>query len=406
MTREQLTGDVRPGRSRDVSVVYVQIDETKGHGLNGKSGEELHVTARRMHTLYAQKALTEQKSLSFNISRKNQERRETPQEYYDAGILLYDPSKSVHDKSLPSDSPPDPTADTINQVFLLQPPLPPEVTLKIREFAQEELELEDMTAAPTKLPMDSKQRHVHSLVPMSVKEIKHLEDLYNEKLRASDSDVTCTIHPWTASRPANRRDLWRLCQRFFHANRHAYSLYSLFWFAGWPGWQKDTEIGMLQCFYECPQPTRRVTIEQAVKAWQAFHGSPSYGSNPCGPYDDPAFELILDPHARFFHDPPPFLSLNSSTMAVPVFFLTSHITEEESDVIKLGFDKPEKIDERLGYPEIIFVEWHSNEDGSVEDMWRLLWQCSSYRADGKINTALFVDKQTASDNRVVVANVM
>jgi len=180
----------------------------------------------------------------------------------------------------------------------------------------------------------------------------------------------------------------------------------LFWFAGWPGWQKDSEIGMLQCYYECPQPTRRVTIEKPVKAWQAFHGSPSYGSGLCGPYDDPAFEVILDPHARFFHEPPPFLSLNSSTMAVPVFFLTSHITEEESNVIKLGFYKPEKFDEGLDYREFILVEWHSNEDGSVEDVWRLLWQCSSYRGDDRINTAIFVDKQTALDNRAVVANVM
>jgi len=91
---------------------------------------------------------------------------------------------------------------------------------------------------------------------------------------------------------------------------------------------------------------------------------------------------------------------------VPVFFLTSHITEEESNVIKLGFYKPEKFDEGLDYREFILVEWRSSEDGSVEDVWRLLWQCSSYRGDDRINTAIFVDKQTALDNRAVVANVM
>ena len=211
-----------------MSVVYVQINGTGKHGLSGKPGEEVPVIARRMHIPDAQKALTEQKSLLFNIPRTIQERPETPQEYYDAGILLYDPSRSVYDKSLASNSPPNPIADAMNQVFSLQPPLPPEVTLKISVFAQEELELEDMTAAPAKLPMDSKKLHVHFLIPMSVKETKHLEDLCNEKLRARHSDATCTIHPWTTSRPANRRDLWRLCQRFFHANRYGYSLYSYF----------------------------------------------------------------------------------------------------------------------------------------------------------------------------------
>jgi len=386
-----------------VSVIYVQIDRTRGHGLYAKPSEEIHVMAKRMHISDAQRALAELKSVSFNIPRNNEERPETPQEYYDAGILLYDPSKSVYDKSLPSNNAPYPTANAIDQVFSLHPLLPPEVTLKIRNLAQEELELEEMTAAPAKLSTDPEQLHIHSLLPMSVEETKHLEHLCNEKLRDSGSDATCAIHSWTASRPANRRDVWRLYQRFFDASR--YMLYSIFLFIGWPGWQKDTEIGVLQYHHDFPQLTGRVTIENAVKMWQGSCGARYCGCDHCGPYDDPAFELILDPFARFFYDPPPFVSLTSDNMAVPVFFLTRHITEEEFNVIKTGLYKSGKYDDGRGDPKIIFVEWHSNIDGSEEDMWRLLWQSFSYRGDDKDYTAMFVDKQTVSDNNVTVADV-
>ncbi len=387
-----------------MSVVYVQIDGTRGHGPYGKPSEEIHVMAKRMHILDAQKALTEQKSLSFNIPRNNEEETETPQDYYDAGILLYDPSKSVYDKSLPSFNAPNPTADAIDQVFSLHPPLPPEVTLKIREFAQEECDLKHMTAAPAKYPTTPKKLHVHSLIRMSVEETKHYEDLCNEKIRECGTDATCTIHPWTASRPANRRDIWRLYQRFFDANR--YMQHPVFLFVGWLGWQKDTEIGVLQCYCEYPQSTRRLTIEKALKVWRGSYGPPYYGSDHCGPYDDPAFELILDPYARFFYDPPPFVSFISDIMAVPVFFLTRHITEDDTNVIKTNMRKPRESNEGLNYPEINFVNWHSNRDGSEEDVWRLLWQCSSYRGNGRTNTAVFVDKQTVSDNKVIVADVM
>lgn len=70
-------------------------------------------------------------------------------------------------------------------------------------------------------------------------------------------------------------------------------------------------------------------VEKVVRGWQLFYDPPYSGSNHCGLYDDPAFELILYPHARFFYDPPPSLSLTNDIMAVAFFFLTRHITAGE-----------------------------------------------------------------------------
>lgn len=403
LSREQLTGNVRLGRSKEVSVVYVQIDGDSGHGLYSKPSEHIHVMAKRMHILDAQKALTEQKSLSSNLLRIDEEHIETPQDYYDAGLLLYDPSKSVYDTSRPSVNAPNPTEDAITEVCSLHPPLPPEVTLKIRVFAQEELDLKHMTAAPAKFPTDSKKLHIYSLTPMSVEETQRLENFYNKKLRDCGANETCTIYAWIASRPANRRDLWRLYQSFFDANRHMQ--YPVFLFVGWPGWQKDTEIGVLQHYAESLQPARRMTIEAAVQMWGASYDLPYYGSH-FEPYDDPAFELILDPHARFFYDPPPYVSLISDIPAVPVFFLTRHISEEQTNYIRTHMRKPRESNKSSDDPAINFVEWQSDIDGSEEDVWRLLWQCCSYRGNGRTNTAIFVDKQTVSDDKVIVADVM
>lgn len=131
-----------------------------------------------------------------------------------------------------------------------------------------------------------------------------------------------------------------------------------------------------------------------------------HGSNLGRNYDDPEFELVLDPRGQFFHDPPPFVRLDANTiMAAPVFLLTKHLTQEQRNIIEEELDTLGEFDDSFtdgkGYA---YVEWDQDEDGGEVDMWRLLWQVASYRGSGSTHCALFIDKDSPNDKKVIVAN--
>ena len=354
-----------------------------------------------MRINHARHALREQKPISFKIPRNNQTRAGTPQEYYDEGILLYDPFRAIYDKSLSSNKTPDEVGRAVDQVFSLEPPLPLEIAEKITAYAHEELDLDKMTAAPAKFSIDARRLDVHLLVPMDPKEINIVQETYNENLRVSGKSMTCIVYPWLASRPANRQELWSLFQRVCQKRYSNQITDTVFLFVGWPGWQEGAEVGLMQWNAENPPPTRRVPIEKAADVWDAAYntGSPYYQSDTCTDYSDPAFELMLDPRGRFFFDPPPFVSLLTNIYIAPIFMLTKHMTKDEISSIKIEINGPE-------YHEDSFVEWHSNTDGTVEDMWRLLWQCYICRGYCGTPTAIFIDRQSASDHRVIVTEIM
>lgn len=331
-------------------------------------------------------------------------RLESPQEHYDLGMLLYDPLKPLYDKGvLPSPNMNLGRVESaVDQVLSLDPLLPLEIAMKITDYAHEDVDVDKLTSAPTKFMLNEKRLDVHLLVPMEPGEVDSLEFAYNEKLRASGRDTTCVLYPWISPRPAKRQDIWRLFHRMYENSES----HTTFLFAGWPGWQKGVEVGLVQWDYGLPPPTRRVPIERAAEVWYAVHHKgPPYHSGRCRKCDDPSFELMLDPRARFFYDPPPFVSLLKGGIVAPAFFLTRHHTEQEVAGIK-GEMYKEGDSDSFEFKDYTFLEWQSDHDGTVENMWHLLWQCRRYREDGSTSAAIFIDQQSASDHKVIVAEVM
>ncbi|KAL8704950.1 MAG: hypothetical protein Q9201_001896 [Fulgogasparrea decipioides] len=403
LSREQLTGDVRPGRSTDVSVVYVQLDNTKGDGKNSMPCEEVNVIAKRMNIDSARQTIREQKPVSNGIPRENGSLEGTLQEWFEAGMLLYDPLKPIYDKTL-SSSPITYEVDrAIDQVLSLRTPLPYEVAAMIKQYAREEVDLEKLTSAPAKFETDPTRLEVHLLKPLKAAEVQSLQEMYNRKLQDCPMDVRCVVYPWIASQPATRRDLWRL---FEFRNKDRFGPGAILIFAGWPGCQDLSVVGLLRFHRLLPMPTRRTTIEAAAAVWETVYSSTYPHNDYSRDYSDPAFELLLDPCSKYFYDPPPFVSLVKDAITAPVFFLIRHLTSEETSAIKAELLKPNGEDEEFELKDLAFIEWKADVDGTEQDIWRLLWQCLCYRGDGCTGTAIFIDRQTVSDNKVIVAEIM
>ena len=169
---------------------------------------------------------------------------------------------------------------------------------------------------------------------------------------------------------------------------------------------EDNEVGLIQWNYNTPPPTRRASIEIVADLWVQNVDRETLGSSRCRTYEDPEFELILDPRGQFFNDPPPFVRLDANTiMAAPVFFLTKHLTPEQRHTIEAELDTLGEFDDSLtegkGYA---YVEWDRDEDGGEEDIWRLLWRVASHRGSGATHCVLFIDKDSPNDKMVIVAS--
>ena len=169
---------------------------------------------------------------------------------------------------------------------------------------------------------------------------------------------------------------------------------------------EENKVGLIQWNYDMPPPTRREPVEIVADLWLQNVDRDTLGSSRCRTYEDPGFELILDPRGQFFFDPPPFVRLDANTiMAAPVFFLTKHLTQEQRHTIEAELDTLGEFDDSLtegkGYA---YVEWDRDEDGGEEDIWRLLWRVASHRGSGSTHCVLFIDKDSPNDKMVIVAN--
>ncbi|KAL8637274.1 MAG: hypothetical protein Q9228_005434 [Teloschistes exilis] len=432
LTHEQLTGKVRPGRSTDISIIYVQIDSATEDGAEANSVKDTTVLAKRINIVTAPSKLRERILVSWGPTDKNKPEIRSPQAYYEKGMLLYDHFKPVYNKAFSPSSTTDDVSHARAQVLSLDPPLPVELTDKITAYTEEEFDMGTITMAPAKWSFSHKEVEIHLLVPMDPHEIAELQATYDEQLllhKNLSKNTHCVVHPWIASQSATRADLWRLFKRMCDTTDEWCNILV---FAGWPGWKKGHEVGIVRWNREEPPATRRLSIATAAMIWHRVNGlkknSNSYlHKNPykyidpykhrdpyeCRNFEDHEFEFLLDPDAPFCHNPSQFVSLEENVVMVPAFWLTQHITDDDMAAIREELHGGDRYNSRSeGWNprlEYTFVPWTSERDGTEEDMWRLLWQRkqhSGFRLEDISRAAMFIDHQTLSRGSVIIANIL
>ncbi|KAL8689524.1 MAG: hypothetical protein Q9218_004823 [Villophora microphyllina] len=413
LTSDQLTGKVRPGRSKDVSIVYVQIDRATKHKARLSSVKDTTVWAKRLNIDTVPWMLKERTSVSWGTTYDWCDRKyiRTPQQYYDAGMLLYDANKPVYDKTFSPSNTSDDFAHAMAQILSLDPPLPAELTDKITAYAQGPADMGPMTAAAAaKHTLDRKKIEIHLLVPLESGELENLQKTYNEELTRSPNrhikDIQCVMHPRFASRLATRSDLWHLFQRM--CDKTTERRFNILVFAGWPGWQKSQEN------HGEPPATRRLPITEVANVWREIYTKARVGwdAEACRDFKDPDFEFLLDPNAPFFHNPSQFQSLEKGVVMVPVFCMTRQMPPKDMSTIRekfCGLDQYADMYAGTVFPmDFYFVQWASEKDGTVEDMWHLLWHYMQHNGldlPHRSCAAIFIDQQTLSDGKVIVAQV-
>ena len=155
---------VRPGRSSEVSIILLQ--KHRNERIEDGSDCEFGVLAKRMAPEEAMKVIRADSLVTCDWLNKDPE---SPQHYYNGGILLYDPTKQLYDKRRPSLLSGNRERDPVDQVFELEPILPPELALQIRNCSEEDVELNELTTAPAKFHHNNLELEIHALTGMKCK---------------------------------------------------------------------------------------------------------------------------------------------------------------------------------------------------------------------------------------------
>ncbi|KAJ5662784.1 hypothetical protein N7462_011710 [Penicillium macrosclerotiorum] len=110
-------------------------------------------------------------------------------------------------------------------------------------------------------------------------------------------------------------------------------------------------------------------------------------------------EFLHHPDMPFYHDPPPGRLVNPMETNM-TFYLTKHLTTQEDEAIQMELrtDDFGQFNEDF---EICRIPWESEEDGTLDDIWNILW--TIYRHDGAPPVCFFcIDREAAVDLDVLL----
>ena len=93
--------------------------------------------------------------------------------------------------------------------------------------------------------------------------------------------------------------------------------------------------------------------------------------------------------------------------------LTKGLNEAELQSVKEEIGTMGQFDEGMmqadddfdGVKQYALVEWKHKEDATLDDVWRIMWEVAQWRGHKSTNTVVFIDRQSAQDKIVIIADL-
>ena len=406
LTQSQLSGNVRPGRSPYPSIILVSI-----HSAQGTTIKTAPLVAARRLDLKDLWQLFQRLNLPLIIS---ENRGYTlAQSYFNQGLILADPHRSIFDRSMPSQDEQSIKYQQQDQIIHRIGDLPTELAQMITTQHQRLSNPINLTDFPSYIRPPGGFMHIQMLIPASAHQLNKIYHTLKDALTNFTVNFGFSLHIWQGHAPASRQELYRLFERYFVLNRSG--LQKNFMFIDHYPLAKRKPISVVQWdFYKAPL-VRRVSFADAYSVWYTT-------ANPCyrdevsddeeeekgeeaesGIHLSKKFtELLLDYDGPFFHDPPRFVPGVEDGKTTPVFQLTTkiseiHLREISSLLGDMGLAAPKRA--RI-------IDWICGYEGSLRDMWRITWECYRYRTKESPRSAVFIDSMSITDKKVAITELM
>ncbi|KAL1955005.1 hypothetical protein VTO42DRAFT_358 [Malbranchea cinnamomea] len=276
--------------------------------------------------------------------------------------------------------------------LILQQRLPPEIVDNILRLVNVDEPLEDLTAAPLRLDVRKSVVIALSLIPLDAEELSRIEGKFLAEMRAKGSDKKLVIYPWLASYDGRRRDLYRLFERTMN-NYPGWKTHGWFLFLDRAILASPPRVGIAFGRNNQKLQAQYIMPAQIHEAWESacdidimtLHDFLDRHSTVA------PIEELHDPQSKYARDLHPFVGDRDM---LPVFLLSRHFTEAEVASIQAKFDLDD------GIAEISIIPWEQQEDGSGDDICRILQGIDHLY---NVSVIIFVDRQTLTDDTVIAA---
>lgn len=395
LTQSQLSGHVRPGRSKEPSIVLSSIHRSKK--ADDKTGAL--VAARRLD-LQDLNVLTLMLYLPLLVSRE--QGYTLAQSYFNRGLILADPDRQIYDRCMPTERQMLAKDAAESEVVDRVQALPFELRDMISRYHKDGTLTKNMTSAPSRI-LQTLVVNIQVVIPMSRAQMTDIVQQLRNLTRKTCRGWEFVLHRWEHPVPATRQQIWHLFERWFVLNRLEIPFLFIEEFPLVPA----APLSMIRWdFYRCPMVSR-VGVRTACDFWDSKFreferkrdGTTATGK-ATGNLAEKYTELLIDYDGPFYHDPPAFIPGVDEGKHVPIFV----ITPEAKEITLVEMEA--KMNPRYGAISPLFVPWDQVGEGTVHDMWRKTWATYSYRTEMSPQCALFLDRQSLQDGTLVLTQLM
>lgn len=336
------------------------------------------------------------------------------------GIYLSDPNKSP----FMDDDMQDETQRVIHKALDESgPALPSEIKMLIERGISEESPLTDLTDSPADSSFERGHLRIQSLIHLTPEQLQRAQKEGEEAAKRAGFEGSVQVYQWKQHTPCSRRDIARLFVRYLGANRER-GIYSMLISCPEPSKQASIQFGWARDHQYQELLLATGSADDLVRRWiggddyvKAHEARQELFNHDESLSESASVETLFDPANTF----PPETALwkmpdhsedRNGISAPPVFYLTKDLSKSESKAI---LDALQELDDsdadynveggREGQKHYSFVPWEKEDDGTVEDMFKLLWHMRNFRGgSGQPSECIFVDKQTAQDGTVILAD--
>ncbi|PWY80735.1 hypothetical protein BO94DRAFT_148975 [Aspergillus sclerotioniger CBS 115572] len=405
LTKRQLHGTLRVGENPQVSVVAVTI---RPRSVTTSAEDNVRVNAQRT-------TVSDISNAELTLQPRPLPAYVKPDCYHDLGIVLHDPDRAPLSLDNAASLGREEWLDSARHVLATRTPLPAELVQQVMSYAS------SGTESPIALPSwvrndEGRVMTIFLLFPTTAATRQTIQstlegatkDWMEKHGHAISSRTTpYKLISWEHHRAMSRRQLMKLWYEYA-PRRGPGGLADAFFFLGKPvDNAADIQIGIFHKVWDgqanvTHKPLHVILEHPYPSTWRwEWELPPAPGLLSLDREENEVTELFHAFDQPFYSNPPPWLPTQSRLNYVAVFALTK-TTPNQTDAIQAELCTWRVREQRFEEKVACFVPWDGEEDGTLDDIWRIVQELAIYHRGSPIFYPIFfVDRQSTADNTVL-----
>ncbi|PYI08735.1 hypothetical protein BO78DRAFT_395340 [Aspergillus sclerotiicarbonarius CBS 121057] len=407
LTQRQLHGALRVGEDPLASVAMVAI---RPRPATTSAGDDVCVFAQR--ATVGGKSNAELLETLRTLQPRPQEGPWLRDLYRDVGMILHDPGRGPFTLDKAAQLGREEWLQSTRHVLATQTPLPAELVESVVSHASSGSE--GPIAPPSWVHPDLwGEINIFLLFPTTPAELQiiqsTLDGVAKSWIDTQEGPVgrrTFKLISWEHHHAMSRRQLMNLWHGY-DLQRRSGGMETAICFLMKPvDNAADIQIGIFHYSREgqaivTHKPLHQILERPDATSWPVLSWLTMPGDFSLDREETEVTELLHDFDQPFYANPPRWLPTKSDLNCVALFSL-AQTTPNQADAIKAELRTRGQVERRVEEKFACFVPWDGEEHGTLDDIWKIVWELYTYyRGNRAFFPIFFADQQSAADNTVL-----